>query len=125
MAVFKPVADAAGVALGGLASGFLVPFTTNLIVNRAAPEARARALGFMYMANYIGSFLNPWVTTPIRTALGNHQIFLAMDILLAVVALASVFVSGYTLSLYLPAEATPGYLLTAVRSAARSPQGPE
>jgi MFS family permease len=79
---------AAGVALGGLASGFLVPFTTNLVVNRAAPDARARALGFMYMANYIGSFLNPWVTTPIRTAMGNHEIFLAMGILLAVVALA-------------------------------------
>ena len=82
------VQTAAGVALGGLASGFLVPFTTNLIVNRAAPETRARALGFMYMANYIGSFLNPWVTTPIRTALGNHEIFLGMGVLLAVVALA-------------------------------------
>ena len=81
------VVTAAGVALGGLASGFLVPFTTNLIVNRAAPEARARALGFMYMANYIGGFLNPWITTPIRTWLGNHEIFLAMGILLAVAAL--------------------------------------
>jgi MFS family permease len=79
---------AAGVALGGLASGFLVPFTTNLIANRAAPEARARALGFMYMANYIGNFLNPLVTTPIRTHLGNHEIFLAMGILLAVLAAA-------------------------------------
>jgi MFS family permease len=77
-----------GVALGGMASGFLVPFTTNLIANRAAPEARARALGFMYMANYIGSFLNPWITTPIRTHLGNHEIFLAMGILLALTALA-------------------------------------
>jgi MFS family permease len=82
------VETAAGVALGGLASGFLVPFTTNLIANRAAPEARARALGFMYMANYIGGFLNPWITTPIRTALGNHQIFLAMGFLLAVTAVA-------------------------------------
>lgn len=79
---------AVGVALGGFASGFLVPFTTNLIVNRASPEARARALGFMYMANYIGSFLNPWITTPIRTHLGNHEIFLAMGILLALTALA-------------------------------------
>ncbi|HEX4508047.1 MAG TPA: MFS transporter [Alphaproteobacteria bacterium] len=79
---------AAGVAIGGFASGFLVPFTTNLIVNRAAPEARARALGFMYMANYMGSFLNPWITTPIRTHLGNHEIFLAMGVLLAFVALA-------------------------------------
>ncbi len=79
---------AAGVALGGLASGFLVPFTTNLVVNRAPPEARARALGFMYMANYIGGFLNPWITTPIRTWLGNHEIFMAMGILLAVAALA-------------------------------------
>lgn len=82
------VQTAAGVALGGFASGFLVPFTTNLIVNRAAPESRARALGFMYMANYIGSFLNPWITTPIRTHLGNHEIFLAMGILLAATALA-------------------------------------
>jgi len=82
------VQTAAGVALGGLASGFLVPFTTNLIANRAAPEARARALGFMYMANYIGNFLNPWVTTPIRTHLGNHEIFLAMGILLAVLVAA-------------------------------------
>jgi MFS family permease len=81
------VVTAAGVALGGLASGFLVPFTTNLVVNRAAPEARARALGFMYMANYIGGFLNPWITTPIRTWLGNHEIFLAMGVLLAVTAL--------------------------------------
>jgi MFS family permease len=77
-----------GVALGGMASGFLVPFTTNLIVNRAAPEARARALGVMYMANYIGSFANPWITTPIRTHLGNHEIFLAMGVLLAAVAAA-------------------------------------
>jgi hypothetical protein len=35
----------------------------------------------------------------------------------ALVALASVVVSGYTFSFYLPAEATPGYLFTAVRSA--------
>jgi hypothetical protein len=35
----------------------------------------------------------------------------------ALLALASLAVSGYTLSLYLPAEATPGYLATAVRSA--------
>jgi hypothetical protein len=33
------------------------------------------------------------------------------------VALASAVASGYTFSFYLPAEATPGYLLTAVRSA--------
>ena len=79
---------AAGVALGGLASGFLVPFTTNLVVNRAAPEARARALGFMYTANYIGGFLNPWITTPIRTWLGNHEIFLAMGVVLAAAAAA-------------------------------------
>jgi hypothetical protein len=42
----------------------------------------------MYMANYIGSFANPWITTPIRTHLGNHEIFLAMGVLLAAVAAA-------------------------------------
>jgi ABC-type transport system involved in multi-copper enzyme maturation permease subunit len=43
--------------------------------------------------------------------------FLPRWVGVVLVALASVVVSGYTLSLYLPAEATPGYLLTAVRSA--------
>lgn len=61
-------------------------FTTNLVVNRAAPEARA--LGFMYTANYIGGFLNPWITTPIRTWLGNHETFLAMGVILLVAAVA-------------------------------------
>jgi MFS family permease len=79
---------AAGVAVAGLASGFLVPFTTNLVVNRASPEARARALGFMYTANYIGNFLNPWIITPIRTHLGNHETFLAAGIVLLAAAIA-------------------------------------
>src|SRR5439155_4153050 len=42
--------------------------------------------------------------------------FLPRWVGVVLVALASVVVSGYTLSFYLPAEATPGYLLTAVRS---------
>ena len=75
-----------GVGFSGLAGGFLIPFATNLVVNRAAPEARGRALGFFYMATYIGNFLNPPIMTPIREAIGNHQTFLALGVILVVAA---------------------------------------
>jgi MFS family permease len=77
-----------GVGLSGLGGGFLIPFATNLVVNRAAPEARGRALGFFYMATYIGNFLNPLIITPIRAALGNHETFLALGVVLVAAAVA-------------------------------------
>ncbi len=80
------VTTTVGVALAGFASGFLVPFTTNLIANRAAPEARGRALGFMYTATYIGNFLNPLIMTPIRREIGNHETFMALGIVLLIAA---------------------------------------
>ena len=77
-----------GVGLSGLGGGFLIPFATNLVVNRAAPEARGRALGFFYMATYIGNFLNPPIMTPIREAIGNHQTFMTLGVVLIVAAVA-------------------------------------
>lgn len=82
------VMTAVGVGLSGLGGGFLIPFATNLVVNRAAPEARGRALGFFYMATYIGNFLNPLIMTPLRREIGNHETFLALGVVLVVAAVA-------------------------------------
>ncbi len=79
---------AAGMGLSGLSGGLMIPFMTNLVVNRAGPAARSRALGFFYMATYIGNFLNPPIMTPLRRWLGNHEIFLAVGLVLAAAALA-------------------------------------
>jgi MFS family permease len=80
------VVMAAGNAFSGLASGFMIPFMTNTVVNRAGP-ARSRALGFFYMATYIGNFLNPPIMTPLRQMLGNHEVFLALGLVLGALAL--------------------------------------
>ena len=75
-----------GNAFSGLASGFMIPFMTNTVVNRAGP-ARSRALGFFYMATYIGNFLNPPIMTPLRQLLGNHELFLLVGLVLGAFAL--------------------------------------
>lgn len=86
------VLTAVGVGISGLSGGFLIPLITNLVVNKAPPQARSRALGFMYTAMYIGNFLNPLIMTPARQAIGNHQVFLAIGVLLAFSALAQALV---------------------------------
>jgi MFS family permease len=79
---------AIGVGLSGLASGFLIPMIANLVVNKAPPAVRSRAVGFMYTAMYIGNFLNPLLMTPARQAIGNHAVFLICGLLLAAGAAA-------------------------------------
>jgi MFS family permease len=83
---------AVGVGLSGFSGGFLIPLITNLVVNKAPPEARSRALGFMYTAMYIGNFLNPLIMTPARQEIGNHQVFLTVGVLLAIAAVAQALV---------------------------------
>jgi MFS family permease len=79
---------AIGVGLAGLSGGFMIPFLTNQVVNRAGPAARSRAIGFLYMATYIGNFLNPPIVTPLRQYFGNHQLFLGLGVILAAATVA-------------------------------------
>jgi MFS family permease len=84
------VVVACGVA--GLAGGNLVIYVTNLILDRAKPDIRGKALGLMVMAMYVGDFLNPWLATPLRLAIGNHNAFIAVGGLLLVTAVGQVIV---------------------------------
>ena len=77
-----------GCAFIGLSAGSMVPFIINLITTRAPPGQRSRALGIMYALSYIGQFLNPLVITPLRGAVGDHQAFLLVGLLLLAGALA-------------------------------------
>ncbi len=76
--------------LAGLGGGNLVIYITNLILDRAKTEIRGEALGFMVMAMYIGDFLNPWVATPLRGAIGNHNAFTLVGAILLVTAVVQI-----------------------------------
>jgi dipeptide/tripeptide permease len=54
-----------------------------MLLQRAAPEVRGRAAGFMYSAVFLGDFINPLVITPLRTGLGIHHAFLVVAGVLA------------------------------------------
>ena len=92
----------AACGLAGLGGGNMVIYINNLILDRAPPALRGKALGFMVMAMYVGDFLNPWVVTPLRGAIGNHNAFTVVGIL---VLLAAATVSLLRRSLPPPAMA--------------------
>lgn len=77
----------AGSALAGLGGGCIGPYLATVLLQRAAPEVRGRAAGFMYSAVFLGDFINPLVITPLRTGLGIHHAFLAVAAALAAGAL--------------------------------------
>lgn len=67
-----------GTGLAGLAGGNLQIYLTNLVLSRAPAPIRSQCLGYMYTAMYVGQFLDPFVATPLRQAVGNHEAFLVI-----------------------------------------------
>ncbi len=67
-----------GTGLSGLAGGGLQIYLTNLVLSKAPAHLRSQCLGYMYSAMYIGQFLDPFVATPLRQAVGNHEAFLVI-----------------------------------------------
>ena len=82
--------------LAGLGGGNMVIYVNNLILDRAPAALRGKALGFMVTAMYIGDFLNPWVVTPLRLAIGNHNAFtvIGLAVLIGAVTVAALQRSG-------------------------------
>jgi MFS family permease len=76
-----------GTWVAGLGGGLMTPFFVNIILNRAPEAARARAIGLMYTMMYVGDFANPFLITPLRLKVGNHEIFAIMGAILAGAAL--------------------------------------
>ena len=77
-----------GIWVAGLGGGLMSPFFVNTILNRAPDAARGTEIGLMYTMMYVGDFANPFVITPLRLQVGNHQVFAFVGVaLFAVVAL--------------------------------------
>ena len=58
-------------ALMGTASGTLFPHQSNLVLARAAPEIRGRAVGLMVSTQFLADSINPWVYPPLANAVGG------------------------------------------------------
>ena len=85
---FSPnaVGSAAGCWVAGLAGGLMTPFFINVILDRTDSAVHGRAIGLMYTMTYIGNFLNPFIITPLRAAIGNHSAFAVVGVGLALAA---------------------------------------
>ena len=79
-------AAVAACVLSGFAGAAAPPYVINLVLSRAEPHVQGRALGLMYMAMYLGDFINPLVINPIRAALGNHMAFTIVGLVLVAAA---------------------------------------
>jgi MFS family permease len=61
-----------GCGLAGLGSGLVVPYLMNRVLDEAPANARGRAIGLLYTAQYLGSFLNPILFAPLIALWGIH-----------------------------------------------------
>lgn len=61
-----------GCALAGLGAGLVVPHLMNRVLDRAPEATRGRAIGLLYSAQYLGSFLNPMLFAPFTALWGIH-----------------------------------------------------
>jgi MFS family permease len=69
----------AGFAVMGIGAG-LIEATAAMLILATAPETlRARAVGLLLSAVFLGQFLNPLVVDPLRTVFGIHGAFLAVS----------------------------------------------
>jgi len=77
-------ANAGGVILGfavmGIGAGLIEATAALLILSRAPERLRARAVGLLLSAVFLGQFLNPLIVDPLRTSWGIHGAFLAVSI---------------------------------------------
>ncbi len=81
-----------GTGLAGLSGGNMQVYMVNLLLGRVPAANRPQALGFMYTAMFVGQFLNPFIATPLRLWVGNHNAFLVVGAALLIFAVVQFIV---------------------------------
>ncbi len=71
----------AGICISTAAAGFAGPCLAHMVLNRAGPALRRTASGLMFTAIYLGDFINPVLTGPLRQLFGIHGVFVAVGVL--------------------------------------------
>jgi len=68
----------AGCIVTGIGAGLVEPVTVSLILGRAHPEIRQRAVGLLLSSVFLGQFLNPVVLSPLRAVFDVHGAFVVV-----------------------------------------------
>lgn len=70
------------VVIEGVGAGWTMPFFLSRILERVTVSQRSQALGLTLASLFIGQFLNPFVTKPIRDTVGIHMTFVVIGVAL-------------------------------------------
>lgn len=81
------------IVIEGVGAGWTMPFFLARILDRVTPGQRNHAIGLTLASLFIGQFMNPFVTKPIRDAVGLHMAFVVIGIgLVAITAIVGTLV---------------------------------
>ncbi len=100
-----PLWFVAACGVAGFAGGAMMVFATNLLLTRATPSARPQAMALMLSSLYLGQFINPMITTPLRVAVGDREAFLVVALLLLAFAASQLLLGSRRSVGAIPAEA--------------------
>lgn len=76
------------IVIEGSGAGWNMPFFQNRLLDRVSPLQRSQAMGLLSSSLFLGHFLNPILTAPLRHNLGIHGTFVAVGTFLVVGAAA-------------------------------------
>jgi MFS family permease len=79
-----------GAALLGIYVGLSIPYVYQVVSERTDAFTRSRAFGVLTAFGFLGAFLNPVILAPLGRIIGIHGTFLAMGVVTAVLAVATI-----------------------------------
>jgi MFS family permease len=83
------------VVIEGVGAGWTMPFFLNRVLDKATPAQRNYGIGIVQSSLFLGHFLNPILTAPVRLNFGIHGTFVAVGGALVTVA---VLIAAWTLA---------------------------
>ena len=72
------------VIVEGVGAGLTIPYFQARLLDRISPLQRSKAIGFLTTSLFLGHFLNPLVTAPLRLNFGIHNAFLIFGLFLII-----------------------------------------
>jgi MFS family permease len=75
------------VVIEGMGAGLIMPYFQARILDRVSPAQRGRAIGYLVSAQFLGHFVNPIVTAPLRRWAGLAETFLLAGLLMMALAI--------------------------------------
>jgi len=103
---------AAGLALAllGFGNGTLFPHQSNLVLARAQPEIRGRAVGLMVSTQFLADSINPFIFRPLSPAVGGlHNAIVTIGMIAAAGVVAALIYGSRTANVALPAGFKVGH----------------